>query len=352
MKNVTWSLALLAALTASCGHEAKEGAAEEAVLVKEMTVGTSDATAGSNYSGTVAEENATPLSFLTGGTITSLRVKVGQRVQKGQLIATVDDASLRQTYDMAHATRLQAEDAHARMKQLHDKGSLPDIKWVEAESQLAQAVAAEKIAEKSLKDAKLYAPYSGVISEKNAEVGQTAAPGVPVAKLSATQTLNVEVSVPEGDVASLPIGQRATIAVPALGDRHYAGRVVEKGIVADPLSRSYKIKVRVENADKDLLPGMVTRVDLPHSPQGKSLLPPSSPLSSNIVIPSRLLQLGDDNTYFVWVDENGKAVRRTVDVGSFTSGGVTIARGLKQGDKVITEGQQKVCNGTPVKTKQ
>lgn len=66
MKNVTWSLALLAALTASCGHEAKEGAAEEAVQVKEMTVGTSDATAGSNYSGTVAEENATPLRLTLG----------------------------------------------------------------------------------------------------------------------------------------------------------------------------------------------------------------------------------------------------------------------------------------------
>lgn len=347
MKNVTWSLALLAALASSCGGDGKQGAAEEAVPVKVMAVGASGATAGNNYTGTVAEDSATPLSFLTGGTITSLRVKVGQRVQKGQLIATVDDASLRQGYDMAHATRQQAEDAHARMKQLHDKGSLPDIKWVEAESQLAQAVAAEKIAKKALDDARLYAPYGGVISEKNAEVGQTAAPGVPVAKLAATQTLNVEVSVPEGDVAALALGQRATMDVAALG-RQYTGRIVEKGIVADALARTYKIKIRVENADGDLLPGMVARVELTQGKDHSSLPTPHS----SIVIPSRLLQLADDNTYFVWVDDHGKAARRTVAVGGFTAGGVAISGGLAQGDRVIAEGQQKVCDGTPIKTKQ
>lgn len=69
------------------------------------------------------------------------------------------------------------------------------------------------------------------------------------------------------------------------------------------------------------------------------------------MLPSRLLQLSDDNSYFVWVDEGGKAARRKVSVGGFTAKGVTIVSGLSQGDKVITEGQQKVCIGTKLTTK-
>lgn len=347
MKKVTTSLVLLSLLMASCGKDTQKEPQEAPVLVKEMTVGMSAADGCRSYSGTVAEENGTPLAFTVGGTVTSIRVKVGDRVSKGQLIATVDDTSLRNSLQMSRATRLQAEDAHRRLKQLHDKGSLPDIKWVEAESQLAQAQAAEKIAEKALADARLYAPYSGVISEKLSEVGQVAAPGVPVARLVTTQTLNVMLSVPEGDVAAISLGQRALVTVAALDNRAYEARVVEKGVVADAVSRSYQIKLRVSAPGKDLLPGMVTKVEMilnnPHSAL-------NSEPSNLITVPSRLLQLADDNGCFVWVDEAGKAVRRRVTVGEFTATGVTVTQGLRPGDRIITEGQQKLCDGTAVRT--
>lgn len=326
-------------LLVGCGKEQNAQKKESSVTVKEMAVGMTAASGDYNYSGTVEEENATSLSFTLGGTITSLKVKVGDRVSKGQLIATVDPASVKNAHAMALATKQQAEDAYQRMKQLHDKGSLPDIKWVEVQSQLQQAVSAEKIARKNLSDCNLYAPSSGVVSEKYAEVGQNAAPGIPIIKLVTTQVMNVKVSIPETEVAQIRTGQHADILVSALQDKHYAGHVIEKGVVADPISRSYNIKVRIDGSDRALLPGMVTKVSI-----GKA-----SSETAAIILPSRLLQLGDDNSYFVWVDEGGKAMRRTVVCGEFTANGVTIIRGLSQGDKVITEGQQKVCNGCNVK---
>ncbi len=343
------TIALLAFLAVGCSKKQEAQTTAEAVKVKEITIGTDGATTSARdaygYSGTVEEENGSSLSFTTGGTILQLKVKVGDRVRKGQLIATVDPTQVKNTYEMAHATRMQAEDAYGRMKQLHDKGSLTELKWVEAQSQLQQAVAAEGIAKKSLADCALHAPFDGVVSEKYAEVGQNAAPGVPVVKLVTTKVLNVKISVPESEMTNVRVRQHARIAVQALGGKQYEGYIVEKGVIADPISRSYNVKIRVEGTDNALLPGMVAQVALDGADASKA----GTAAKAAVVIPAHLVQLGDDNSNFVWVDEGGKAVRRTIVCGEYRSNGVSIVSGLKTGDRLIVEGQQKVSNGMRVK---
>ncbi len=345
------TIALLAFLAVGCSKKQEAQTTAEAVKVKEITIGTDGATTSARdaygYSGTVEEENGSSLSFTTGGTILQLKVKVGDRVRKGQLIATVDPTQVKNTYEMAHATRMQAEDAYGRMKQLHDKGSLTELKWVEAQSQLQQAVAAEGIAKKSLADCALHAPFDGVVSEKHAEVGQNATPGMPIVKIVTTNVLNVKISVPESEMTSVRVHQRARIAVQALGGKQYEGYVVEKGIVADPISRSYSVKIRVEGTDNALLPGMVSQVALDRADAQKA----GTAAKADVVIPAHLVQLADDNSNFVWVDEGGKAVRRTIVCGEYQSNGVSIVSGLKTGDRLIVEGQQKVSTGTAIKTK-
>ena len=351
MKMMTVML-LTSSLLVGCGKKEEAFNSLNMVKVKEMLVGEgglpaangssntegSQAASDFDYSGTVQEENGAVLSFSQVGTIKQLRVKVGDRVHRGQLIASIDPTSVRNAYDMARSTRNQAADAYKRMKQLHDKGSLPEIKWVEAQSQLQQAVSAENIARKNLSDCNIYAPFDGIISEKNAEVGQNAAPGTPVVKLVTTSVLNVMISVPESEMTGIHIHQHANIQVQALDNRRFEGYVIEKGVIADPVSRSYTVKIRVEGAKDGLLPGMVTQVSLGSI----------SSSNTNIVIPAQLVQLGDDNSNFVWVDEGGKAVRRTIVTGAYQSNGVSIVSGLKYGDKLIVEGQQKVSSGTKV----
>lgn len=357
---------LASSLLVSCGKKNEDATTVEAVKVKEMIVGEGGLTAANGtgkagvsassdfeYSGTVQEENGAVLSFSQIGTITHLNVKMGDRVRKGQLIASIDPTNVRNTFDMARSTRNQAEDAFKRMKQLHDKGSLPEIKWVEAQSQLQQAVSAENIARKNLGDCNLYAPFSGIISEKNAEVGQNAAPGVPIVKLVTTNVLNVMISVPESEMVGIHLHQHARIQVQALGNRQFEGYVIEKGVIADPVSRSYTVKIRVIGAGDGLLPGMVSQVSLDKismSSDANASIASSENNSSNanVVIPAQLVQLGDDNSNFVWVDEGGKAVRRSIVTGAYLSNGVSIVSGLKYGDKLIVEGQQKVSTGTKV----
>lgn len=326
---MTWCLC-------SCSETA-EKQTENPIPIKEIVVSTSTNPVGNRYSGTVESETETLLSFSSTGTIRQLNVEVGDRVHRGQLVASIDPSTCQNAYDIAHSTRVRAEDAYQRMKQLYEKGSLSEIKWVEAQSQWKQAVASENIAKKNLDDCSLTAPCDGIVSETNGEVGQNVIPGAAVVKMINANILNVMVSVPESEIAQVELNHRASIVLPALSSHAYEGKVIEKGVIADPVSRSYRVKIRVENNDKKLLPGMVANVVMG-----------GSETENVIVIPASLVQIGEDNSSFVWVNEDGRAARRTITCGTYASNGVTVTGGLRSGDRVICEGQQKVCTGTPV----
>ena len=113
---------------------------------------------------------------------------------------------MQNTYQAAKAALKQAEDAYQRMKELHEKGSLAEMKWVEVQSKLQQAQSMEAVARKNLTDCQLYAPFSGVIAEKSLEVGQNVVPGVQVLKLVSDDRLKVRISVPETEIARVARG--------------------------------------------------------------------------------------------------------------------------------------------------
>jgi efflux transporter, RND family, MFP subunit len=339
MKKVylTVSLFLVIVLT-GCQNAQKQVVMNESVNVELMQVATGQKMSHKRFSGTVEEESGTTLSFSVAGTVKSVHVTLGERVVKGELIATLDPVSVQSSYNAAKAALEQAEDAYRRMKELHDKGSLPEMQWVDVQSKLQQARSLEEIAGKSLKDCKLYAPFSGVVAEKLVDAGQNVAPGIPVARLITAGLLKVKIAVPETEIAGISLAQKAEVRVSALGDRKFSGMVVEKGIVAHPLSRSYDVKIRVDSPGAELMPGMVTEVVLEEEP--------SSSVSDQCVIPANIVQLDENNRSFVWIEEAGKARKCVITCGDFTANGIVVTSGLKNGDRIIVEGQHKVCEGT------
>ena len=329
---VSASLAL-----AGCQVKEEKTGGPSPVRVKVMKVALSEQKTSGRFSGTVEEAAGTPLSFSVMGTVNAVSFRLGNRVEKGQLLASLDATSVRSSYDAAKAALVQAEDAYRRMKELHGKGSLPEIKWVEVQSKLQQARSMEEMACKNLKDCKLYAPFSGVIADKSVEVGQNVIPGMAVGKLLGVSRLKVKISMPESEIASVSLHQKAEIVVPALGSRRFSGMVSEKGIMADPFSRSYEVKIDVADAGGDLMPGMVTEVRLAGADGGTA-----------VIVPARIVQLDEKNRSFVWIDNNGVAEKRVISCGDFAGDGVVITSGLKVDDRIIVEGQQKVCNGTKI----
>lgn len=329
---VSASLAL-----AGCQVKEEKTGGPSPVRVKVMKVALSEQKTSGRFSGTVEEAAGTPLSFSVMGTVNAVSFRLGDRVEKGQLLASLDATSVRSSYDAAKAALVQAEDAYRRMKELHGKGSLPEIKWVEVQSKLQQARSMEEMARKNLKDCKLYAPFSGVIADKSVEVGQNVIPGMAVGKLLGVSRLKVKISMPETEIASVSLHQKAEIVVPALGSRRFSGMVSEKGIMADPFSRSYEMNIDVADAGGDLMPGMVAEVRLAGADGGTA-----------VIVPARIVQLDEKNRSFVWIDNNGVAEKRVISCGDFAGDGVVVASGLKADDRIIVEGQQKVCNGTKI----
>lgn len=335
------ALALTAVMLSACNAENNKGqAADEAVRVEvtQVKAATSDRT--SRYSGTVEEESGTLLSFAVGGTVSRVLVDEGDRVGKGQLIATLDTEQLTHNHASALAALAQAEDAYRRMEELHGKGSLPEIKWVEAQTALQRARASEQMARKQLADCRLYAPFSGVISKKFAEKGQNVGAGTQIAKLVAVGRMKVKISVPESEMAQISVGQKADVTIEAIGGASMQATVTEKGVAADPLSRSYDVKLSLPKADRKLLPGMVADVAL----RGGNA-------SMACILPAHIVQIDERNNEFVWLAVGGKAVKRIVTVGGFTADGVTVTGGLADGDMVITAGAQKVSEGMRVEIK-
>jgi len=337
MRQKYYWVALLCVLVAAC-NSTNEVKRIEPVKVKILRVRPTSVSGIQGFSGTIEEMNGSTLSFTVSGTLKRILVVPGQAVRKGALIGTVDDLSIRNAYNAAAASLVQAKDAYTRMKQLYDSGSLPDIKWVEVQSKLEQAIAMEQVAGKNLKDCNLYAPYSGIISEKSVEIGQNVMPGMPVVKIVKVNQVKIKIAVPENEIAKIKINQLASITVSALGDKNYEGHVVERGIAANVLSRSYEVKLLVDNPNMELMPGMVCEVNMDKAAR-----------KGIYIIPTHIIQLDEQNRAFVWINMKGKAIKRVVQTGAYINHGVEIKKGLVSGDEVIIEGQQKVSENTQIK---
>ena len=232
----------------SCG-EKKQAVQEQTVRVKVQQIQTEAVNGEQGFSGTIEESSGASLSFAVSGTIKKIYVTSGQVVGAGQLIAELDPTTLNHAYTIAKTSLEQVQDTYNRMKELHDSGSLPEMQWIQIENELKSAIASEAMSKKSLNDTKLYAPFSGFIASKDAEIGQNSAPGMPIVKLVSIGNVKVKISVPEDDVQRIAKGSSMKIIVPALNNREFSGRVTERGVSADPRSRTYEVKATIQNSD-------------------------------------------------------------------------------------------------------
>lgn len=321
-------------LLTSCSDKQKNEKVEP-TKVETMRIKTGNVSGENIYSGTIEEQNGSALSFSVMGTIKSIHVSIGQKVSKGTLIATIDESSMSNSYQAAQATLEQAQDAYNRMKLLYDKGSLPEIQWIEIQTKLKQAESTEKISKKNLEDCKLYAPFSGIIAEKNFEVGQNVLPGQAIAKLVTIDKVKVKISVPENEISAINIGEKINVTVSALDNKQFTGTITEKGISANPLSRSYEVKATINNSQGELLPGMICATTLN-----------TDKIPNAVVIPINSIGLDSNNSYFVWTAINGKAHKQPIEVGSMLPDIIIVTSGLSINDEIIVKGQQKVSEGT------
>ena len=336
--------ALMALLSFTSCKEKKEdnkATVSPPVRVTVMTAADQDIDNTRLYSGTVAVANSTTVSFSEPGTITNLYASEGQHVSKGQMLGRVKSGEYENARNIAYAQLAEAQDGYERLKKLHDANALPDVKWVEMEQKLKQAQNAAEMADRMVSNAVITAPVSGTISKKFADVGQTVIAVQPIYEIISTDALDLEVPVSENQIGDFNIGRKAYITFDSENIPPVDGHVTFKSVNADPLTRTYTVKIAISSMGGKIMPGMIANVKF-ETPKDLS------PESNVIVLPSKAVLLNEDNRLFVWVVSNSRAERRFVEADELSANGVIIKSGLQPGDSVIVEGMQKVGTGSLV----
>lgn len=333
MKKIPFFL-LLIAFVPACKKDTVV-TAQAPIVVKTMEVGAVSQQNISTYVGVVRADTEVPLSFNLGGKVLAIRCRNGERVRKGQVLLLVDSTQTYQAYLTAKASLNQAEDAYRRLKQLYNKGTLAEVKWVEINTKLQQARAMEAAARTELNNCRLTAPIDGVVADLDLQVGQMIAPGITALKVLQTDALHVLFSVPEQEIKWLRNGQPARVILTSVTDTIPA-KVIYTALVSDPLTHACEVHVAFsENAD--VLPGMAAKVELALNADRQEL----------IVLPAHAVSI-DKNGHYVWSIQSNTVHKRRVSVGSYVANGVVITDGLSVGDKVVVEGMNKLYEGAQI----
>lgn len=331
--------ALLSTLLIGCNGEASLNGGEKEsrpIRVETINVSSSNHSSSREYIGVVEERNTANLSFAVSGTVLKIFVSEGDRVVKGQLLMQLSAPNIEEALTAAKSTYEQALDGFGRAEKLYDNKSMPELDFIDAKTKLQQAKSGLMIAQKNVEYTSLTAPYSGVIGKRIATVGEVIIPTMPVMTLLEADNVVVKIAVPEGEISSLKVGDKATINVAALDNIIFAGQVLSHGIISDPISHTYEAMVSVENKSRKLLPGMIARLSIESESDGV------------ISIPNNAVVLGRGTERFVWIVKDGKALRKEVVIDGLSSNGVVVSSGLTQGDEVIISGYQKVSTDSKV----
>ncbi len=303
--------------------------------VRVMVVESQSVVPSHTYVAKIEESNMVPLSVQAPGKVTEVLCRPADKVREGQVLLRLDKTQAQNAYKSAKAALQEANDAYERISKVYKDGGVTAQKMVEIESKQTQAQSLFDMAEKALQDCELRAPRSGVIGRCDIQAGQVVAPGITLITLLDIAGYNAVFAVPETEIASVVIGDKAKVDVAALNATDIPACVIEKNMVANAVTHTYEVKASIEGKAKGLLPGMVAKIRLKAHEQ------------SGVIIPASCVTLQPSGT-MVWIANDSVAERRTITVGAYTEGGVLVTEGLQIGDKIITDGSHKLYNGAAI----
>ncbi len=343
-------IAVLAAL-AACGQQAQPP--EVIRPVRTLVAGYGATDAANVYPGEVKPRIESRLGFRVGGKLIDRRVDVGQTVKAGEVLARLDaqDLALAQTaaraqLDAARTDLALAEADFARYRDLYAQNFIGKAELDRRQATLDGARAKHEQAQANYRSqanqagyAVLVADAPGVVTAVEAEVGQVVAAGTVVVRIARSAAKEVAFSVPEDRIDALRGARRAQVTLWALPGRTYDARVREIAAAADPATRTYAVRLALQQDDPEVRLGMTAVVHLDLAGAGEAMRLPLSALAEK------------DGKTFVWVvDEKTMTVNATPVVLAGPSGTeVVVAQGLTAGQRVVTAGANLLQPGQKVK---
>lgn len=315
--------------------------------------------------GTLKARDTSPLSPKVAGSVNQILVDVGDRVKVGEVVIKLDrtnfDLGVKQAQaalavvqaaiPQAEAQFEQAEKEYRRATELLEEKVIPQRRFDASEAAFKtakeavssararhdQAKAALGTALEHLKDADIQSPIGGTVVERNVDIGQAVAPGGQLLRIVDQTSLKADIDLPEGDIGRLAIGATAMITVDSSPGEEFSGKVIVINPMVDRQTRTFRVRIQVPNQAGKLVDGMFAKVKL-FMGKRRALSVPRDALQ----------RLPGSGTYYVFVVDGNKAVKRTVQVGVIEEQLAEVRDGLAEGEKVVTSGAGRLRSGTEV----
>lgn len=290
-----------------------------------------------NLPGTIEPWTSLELLARIDGFITEVLVEEGDEVEKGQILALIDDDDYSIALQRATAAYTLANANYERDKKVYAKGVIP-------EAQLDATKTAMLTAKADLDDAKLRlsrctikAPINGIIRRLDAEEGLLLSIADPVAQILKIDKVKAIIGIPESDVSAVRDLEEIDVTIQALDNRIITAKKHFLSSSPQTTARLYTMELEIDNRSRDILPGMFVRADIV-----------KQKISETITIPFYSVITRNDEQ-FVFIEKDGVAHKRDIKLGIMEDWMVQITSGLRVGERLVIEGHRDIENGQQVK---
>lgn len=347
-KKLLIALAMCMALGTACGNETAEE--EKTVRAVEITtVGESEIASQFAYTGKAAASRQVSIVPTVPGKVTDFNYDVGDEVTQGTVLFTIDTIDLNNSlraaeagYNVAKLARDNAKNTYENNKLLYDEEIISKMEYDQikyayeaAEAQLASTQVQLDTLKKSIADCAVTSPLTGVVTQRNVEIGGFASSAAPAYVVMDLSTIKVEVGVSEQVLNTIKIGDKVDVTMTAVSELPLEGTVSTVSPAAGQTGM-YTVKIELPNEEGFIKAGMMAEVNFT-----------AEKAEDTIVLPRNAVITKEDETY-VYVVENGVAKKVHVELGIEAADTIEITKGLKNGDDVVTKGQTYISDGEEV----
>ena len=354
-KKIWLVLALLIGSLTGCQDKAEQVSNEEPVNVQTATSESPDGKGFFNASGMIQAEQLATISTRAMGYVSKVNVKLGDKVQKGQLLLKINSAELEAKMAQANAGLAQAETQleiaekdYNRYVKLYEQKSASEkelenmtMQYEMAKAQYEQAKQMQNEIDANLAYSNIRAPFSGVITAKSIEEGDLANPGQMLLQLEAPGKFIATAMVPETEIANVAKGDSVRVILKSTGAL-LDGRISEVSRSSLSSGGQYLVKIALTyDKDKNLYSGMFTTTIFEVDREQMAPI---------LVEKSALIHRGELNGIYT-VSSSNTAILRWVKLGLTHDDKVEVLSGLKEGEKYILSAEGKLYNGAAINEK-
>lgn len=301
--------------------------------------------------GRLAPNREVTLSAELGGVVKSYSANIGDRVESGQTLVSIDPTdyrlALKETkanLEVAQVRLDAAKKSFERTKNLlprkiiaQDAFDKSEMDYKSSRATVARVKTLVDIARERLNKTRIRAPFSGLIASRKVEIGQIVGTGQPLMALVDLDSVRVLIHLPERDYVHLDRDDPITVAIEASPESVFKGRIDRIGIKADERTNTFDVEILVDNPDLFLKAGMTARVRVT-----------TAVIPSVIMIPQSAVLYRQDRREVFVAGPDQKAEVREIELGRSEGALVQILKGLVPGDRLVVTGGQYLKSGDPI----